>query len=202
MSQRALENERIKLLMGTTGSGKTYALRELLDKEDRAFCFDLMGDEKLESWGVVVASLEDAIHLAQKTEKFRIRLQFADTQRFDFLCKCCVKKPHGFEVFRDVCIAVDELALFCSAHWMPESLANAVRLGRHTNTRLIATTQRPPDIHPLIRSQAKEWWIYQMHLPGDVDWLKKIIGEELAQKTLTLSVGEKIIWTPRRGTKS
>lgn len=189
-----MSDERIRLLMGTTGSGKTYKMNELLQTEDRCFLWDLMGDPKFESWGVCCDSLEDAIHLAGKTEKFRIRLQFADVERFDYLCKCLVKKPHGLEVFRDVTMAVDELAIFTNPHWMPEGLSNLVRLGRHTGAKLLATTQRPPDINIFIRSQCKENYLFQMHEKADLDTFRNRLPDP--ERLVRLKVGEFILWNP------
>ena len=95
------ESERIRLLIGTTGTGKTYKMRELLNRENRCFLFDLMADPKFENWGVLVDNVEDAVRLAKKTDRFRVRMQFDEVERFDFLCKLHVKQPHGFQLFEN-----------------------------------------------------------------------------------------------------
>jgi hypothetical protein len=153
-----------------------------------------MADEKFETWGVLVDSLTDAIKLASKTPKFRIRMQFDEEERFDFLCKTLIKQPHGLEVFRDCCIAVDELAMFVSSQWMPDNLRNLIRLGRHTGAGLIATTQRPPDIHPFIRSQAKQQYLFQMHEPADLQVFAKRVPQ--VERLTQLRIGEYILWQP------
>src|SRR5438477_214086 len=114
------ERARIILLMGTTGSGKTYKMEELLRSSHRVFLFDLMGDRKFDNWGVLCEDCESAIHLARRTPKFRIRLQFAEPERFNFMCRLLVKRPMGLEAFQDTLIAVDELSMFCSPQWMPD----------------------------------------------------------------------------------
>lgn len=188
------EVARIILLMGTTGSGKTYKMRELLAKEDRVFLFNTMSDEKFEDWGVTCDTIQDAITLAQKTEKFRIKLEFTDEQRFDFLCRCMVKAPMGYAVFRNCVLAVDELALFTKPQYMPEGLRLLVRLGRHTGARLIATTQRPPDINIFIRSQCKENYLFQMHEKVDLDTFRGRVPD--VDKLVKLKIGEYILWNP------
>lgn len=188
------ELARIRLLMGTTGSGKTYMMRELLRKEDRVFLFDSMADPKFEDFGVVVDDMADAVHLAQKTEKFHIRFQFTDIERFDFICRTMVKRPHGYETFRDCTLAVDELALFTNPHWMPPGLSDLVRLGRHTGAKLLATTQRPPDINIFIRSQCKENYLFQMHEKADLDTFRGRLPDP--ERLVRLKIGEYILWNP------
>jgi hypothetical protein len=180
--------------MGTTGSGKTFRLQQMLEHEHRCFLFDLMADPKFQEWGVLVDSPKDALRLASRTENFHIRMQFDDVDAFDFICSLCVKQPHGLEVLNSSCVAVDELSLLCTPHWIPEHLANLIRLGRHTDAKFIATTQRPPDINQLVLSQAREWHLFQMHLPRDVDYLKKFVPD--IERVRSLPRGEAIVWTP------
>ena len=189
-----VESERVRLLIGTTGTGKTYKMRELLNRENRCFLFDLMADPKFEDWGVLVDNMEDAVKLAKKTERYRVRMQFDEVERFDFLCKLHVKQPHGLQVFENSTIAVDELAMFCSSAWLPDGLKNVIRLGRHTQSRFIATTQRPPDITPFIRSQAKEQYLFQMHEPIDLQCFAKRLPD--VNQLTTLKTGEYILWKP------
>lgn len=188
------ETARIRLLMGTTGSGKTWKMRELLSLESRCFLFDTMADPKFQDWGVLVDSVEDAIHLASKTPRFHIRMEFSDVERFDFLCRTMVKKPHGYELFNACTLAVDELALFTNPHWMPPGLNDLVRLGRHTGGKLIATTQRPPDINIFIRSQCKENYLFQMHEKADLDTFRNRLPD--VDRLSRLKIGEYILWNP------
>jgi len=194
------ERARIILLMGTTGSGKTYKMNELMKDVPRVFLFDLMADKHFENWGVLCEDCESAVHLARQTEKFHIRMQFAEPERFNFMCKLLVKRPMGHEAFPNTLIVVDEIAMFCSPQWMPESLSDLVRLGRHTNAQLIATTQRPPDIHPFIRSQAKEWYLFQMHEERDLDVFKRRVPN--VEQLINLQQGAFILWLPQQMKKS
>jgi len=188
------ELARIRLLMGTTGSGKTYKMRELLRSEDRCILFDTMADEKFEDWGVECFAIEDVITLAQKTPKFHIKVQFSDIERFDFLCRTMVKKPFGYGLFTNCTLAVDELAMFTNPHWMPHSLNDLIRLGRHTGARLLATTQRPADINIFIRSQCKENFLFQMHEKGDIDTFRGRL--ENPERLMDLKIGEYLQWNP------
>jgi hypothetical protein len=188
------EDARIRLLMGTTGSGKTWKMRELLRSETRVFLFDTMGDAKFEDFGVICDNVQDAVTLASKTPQFRIRLQFKDEERFDFICRLMVKRPHGHEAFPNCTLAVDELAMFTTPHYMPGGLEDLVRLGRHTNARLIATTQRPPDINIFIRSQCKENYLFQMHEKADLDTFRNRLPD--TERLVKLKIGEYILWNP------
>lgn len=169
-------------------------MKAMLENEHRCFLFDLMADPKFREWGVLVDTPRDALRLASRTENFHIRMQFSDVEAFDAMCSLCVRKPFGLEVLNSTCIAVDELSLLCNSHWIPEHLEQLIRLGRHTDARLIATTQRPPDINQLVLSQAREWHLFQMHLPRDVDYLKKFVPD--IERVRSLPRGEAILWTP------
>jgi hypothetical protein len=188
------EIARIRLLMGTTGSGKTYMMRELLRQEPRVFLFDMMSDPKFEDFGVWCENVSDAVALARKTEKFRIRLSFKDEDQFDFLCSLMVRKPEGLEAFKDCTLAIDELAIFTTPHYIPEGLENLVRFGRHTGAKLIATTQRPPDINIFIRSQCKENYLFQMHEKADLDTFRNRLPD--VEQLVRLKIGEHILWNP------
>jgi DNA helicase HerA-like ATPase len=188
------ELARIRLLMGTTGSGKTYKMRELLNEERRVFLFDTMADPKFEDYGILCDEVADGVALASKTPNFRVRFQFSDLERFDFVCRLLVKKPHGYEAFTNVCLAVDELALFTNPHWMPPGLNDLTRLGRHTGAKLLATTQRPPDINIFIRSQCKENYLFQMHEKADLDTFRNRLPEP--ERLVRLKIGEYMLWNP------
>lgn len=162
-------------------------MRELLYGESRCFLFDLMADPKLEEWGILCDTVKDAVHLAGKGGNFRIRMQFSQVERFDFICKFAME-------IGDCSIYVDELALFCSPHWMPDNMQNVIRLGRHQGVRFVATTQRPPDIHSLVLSQAKRWYLFQTHLPRDIQFLRQFVPD--IERVLNLPVGECIVWSP------
>jgi hypothetical protein len=191
-----MKDDRIRLYMGTTNSGKTYLFCQHLTAENRTFVFDTMADEKLAHYGVLCGSVTDVIELSTKkttSNNFHIRMQFDAPAQFAFVCKVAME-------LGECTIAVDELSLFCSSQWMPEELRKVIRLGRHRKVRFMATTQRPADIQSLILSQTKEAYIFQMHLPNDVDYLGKFIpGLERAQN---LKQGEYILWTPSTKTVS
>lgn len=193
------EDTRIRLYMGTTGSGKTYLLHQHLKGEKQVFVFDLMADRKFENYGVLVDTCKDAVVLARRCyeekKPFHIRMQTADVDHFNFFCRLLVKQPFGLDAFRNTLIVVDELAMFCSSNWMPEHLSNLVRLGRHTMGGLWATTQRPPDINPFIRSQAKEVYLFQMHEQADLDVFRKRI--ENVDRLIKQKQGEYILWNPQ-----
>jgi Cdc6-like AAA superfamily ATPase len=188
------EQTRIRLLLGTTGTGKTTLMEKLLKAEDRCIVFDMMAATQFEQWGVLCDTYEDALTLMARTPKFHIRLQLKDPDKFDRFCSLFVKKPHGLEKFHNVCVAVDEISRFCSSNWIPDKLDDIIRLGRHTNCRFIATSQRPTDVHINIRANSKEIYLFQMHEPADLDAFRKRVPNP--ERLIQLKVGEYILWNP------
>lgn len=188
-----MADDRIRLYMGTTGSGKTFLFCKHMKDEQpagRQFIFDTMADEKLERYGVLVSGAADAIALAAKSGSrgpFHIRLQVDDAGQFAMVCQAAMR-------LGNCCLWVDELSLFCSSAWIPEDFRKVIRLGRHRAVSVRATTQRPPDIQTLILSQTKEVYLFQMHLPNDIDYLNKFIPN--VERCKTLARGQYILWTP------
>ena len=149
----------------------------------------------METWGVMVNSIADAVHLACKSPRFRIRLHTTNVEAFNFVCDVAMQ-------LGNCTIAVDEIALYCSSHYMPEKLARLIRLGRKARpdlriggrTAFIGTTQRPSDIHNFILSQCKEWYIFQMHLPQHIAYLRGFVPQ--IEQAITLKQGEYLLWNP------
>lgn len=188
-----MADNRIRLYMGTTGSGKTYLFCKHMKEEQpggRQFIFDTMADEKLERYGVVCSGAADAVALAAKSGTagpFHIRLQVDDPGQFSIICQAAMR-------LGNCCLWIDELSLFCNSQWIPEDFRKVIRLGRHRAVSVRATTQRPPDIQTLILSQTKEVYLFQMHLPNDIDYLNKFIPN--VERCKTLTQGAYILWTP------
>lgn len=191
-----IRTARGRVYLGTTESGKTYLFCKHLDEEDKVIVFDPTGDEKLEKFGIHVATAKDLVALIRqptKTGKFRIRLTTDNPELFDFACRVAMEVG-------DLTLAIDEGSSYCNPSWMPKYFKDVVRLGRHAGptghgrVKYMITSQRMPDLNPLILSQAKGWYLFQMHLPRDIEYLKKFVPD--IEQCIDLKQGECLIWKP------
>ncbi len=189
------EAERVRMLFGSTGSGKTHLMRKFLESEWRCFLFDMTDDDKFNDWGVGVETCEDAVILASRTPKFRIKLHMDDVHQFDFMCKVA-------GLMGPCCMAVDEMSFFMSPQWAPEHLKTIIRLGRKRRPNLgingrvafVGTSQRPPDCHSLLMSQAKQWYVFQTHMPRDIQFFRQFIPNP--ERLVNQQRGEYLLWSP------
>lgn len=180
--------------VGSRGSGKTFLMNQELRLEPRVILFSLAGDFKFDDFGVICDTLEDAVTLATRTDKFRIRVEFKDERRVDALFNLGLKTPHGRGVLRDTVFAVDEFSFLCSSHHISDVMEGFIRLGRHSNNGLRYSCQRYVDITPICRSQANAIHLFNMHEPADLAMLSGIVNN--ANELPQLKVGEYITWQP------
>src|SRR3990167_6928295 len=112
---------RIQVLVGTTGSGKTYRAVEIIKPLPRLFILNPTGadEPKLEALGVYCERKQDMVTLAHRTEKFCLRSHDVDEEDFEFVCELA----HSVG---DCTIMIDELALFCSPNYLPTKFGEAV----------------------------------------------------------------------------
>jgi hypothetical protein len=79
-----------------------------------------------------------------------------------------------------LCFCVEEIDSFISKNpaGLDYSFLNIVQRGRHKNIELIAITQRPFAIPPILRSQTKVFYSFCQIEARDIDWYKNIYGDQ------------------------
>lgn len=89
---------------------------------------------------------------------------------------------------------IEEVEFYASAHKISLMLQRLVSLGRHRGIGLVITTRRIADVHKLICSQAKNWFIFHSFLPNELDYMEQFIGETV-YKAVSLEPYHFIYWT-------
>lgn len=165
-------------------------MKELMSKgPPRQLLLDTTGDEKFKSWGVEVHSFEEMTDYAYRTDNFRIRWTRPPRSPLTIDAVSWLAMARGEEA-GDTLIAVDEIQFYVSKQWntIPQSFQDACLVGRHTNTLLIATSQRPALIHNDFLSQAQRYYVFKLVLADDIQSLKHIIPD--IAKVTRLEVGK------------
>ena len=156
------------LIFGTLGSGKTSIAYHLTEPPlTRLVVVDTVREDRYNSAGVVVY---DPVHLAElmEGERFRVvfRPQDKEAVRWAFLL--------GYEK-QNCTLLVEEISQYATAGQMCEGMEDVIRFGRHQNCRIVATTQRPADVHKLLVSQS-EIYLGKLFETNDARYLRGLSG--------------------------
>jgi len=81
----------------------------------------------------------------------------------------------------NIIVLIEEIDMICSSSLIGPEFKKLVSLGRHQNIGLILTARRIADVHKLPPSQAHHFFLFRMHLPNDVAYLRKFIGDDADQ---------------------
>lgn len=89
----------------------------------------------------------------------------------------------------------EEIDTFLShnAEALPEYFLHLVQRGRHRDIEMIGITQRPYAIPPILRSQAKEVYVFRQYEQRDVEFFRPILRERTDEIT-TLKDFEFLHW--------
>lgn len=139
--------ERITLILGIQGTGKTTLAKELTAKEKRLVIFDHQNLEY--RTGLIFETLESwtSYHETYRPTQFRHILRFTDDDEVSAALAFVWSS-------RNVCLLCEEVDTLCNPNWIDESLKQIVSYGRHRNISLVAVSRRLPDVSRLLSSQA------------------------------------------------
>lgn len=142
---------RVVAIMGSTGSGKTSYLRQVLakrkrrrtviwsPKEDIDNYADMYGGQVVTTAGEALAALKAAgrgpIHVVFKPRLVRA----VDEAQFDAVCKMAM-------LARDVTFIVDELHTVTRPSWAPDGWRKLVMMGRGYGAEVFGLSQRPASV--------------------------------------------------------
>ena len=142
---------RVVAIMGSTGSGKTSYLRQVLakrkrrrtviwsPKEDIDNYADMYGGQVVTTAGEALAALKAAgrgpVHVVFKPRLVRA----VDEAQFDAVCKMAM-------LARDVTFIVDELHTVTRPSWAPDGWRKLVMMGRGYGAEVFGLSQRPASV--------------------------------------------------------
>ncbi len=147
----------VSMVIGQRGTGKSVLADDLLGQYDneghKTFCYDTVRDHPNFKREVPSdVSLED----------------------FDFWAEKIYKEGNMVAL-------VEEIDMICTSSMIGPWFKKLVSLGRHENIGLILTARRIADVHKLPPSQAHHFFIFRCHLPNDITYLRKFIGDDVDQ---------------------
>lgn len=175
------------LVFGKTGSGKTEWTKHFLANRQRVIIAD--ADQKGYP-AVHFNSLDDLINYAKEQTRPRgfFRISYTPYE-------------HEFPLFLDLARIISPVHLVLEeADRLPDpsecfEYQEIIVRGRHTSTSLVAVSLYPALMPKMLRSQASRIIAFRQHEPADIDWLRRVMGDD-AQRLSNLGDHEFFDWTP------
>ncbi len=184
-----MAEKKIILVFGKRGSGKSYLVKKLVQKEQRLLINDTMSEY---SQGVIFE--------AEDLDRFLIFWGEHYRRPYRLIYRP-LKPKEEIEQLAELVYAIgnitfvcEEIDLACTPYEISDSLAYVIQRGRHKNITLIGITQRPYGIHRLLTSQAKEIYIFSTNEPRDREYLRTLLGQEIEAKLDSLKQYQYVKW--------
>lgn len=151
----------IEALVGKRGRGKTSLAAEIMvsGQYDQIFIYDYLGE-----------FLEFAV------EGY---ITVANTGFLDFLVHVWQNSHAGIETL----LVLDEIANYGKDN---PQIDHIMRLGRHKQIQVLATSQRFYTFPVIYRSQTDIFHIFQITEKRDIDYLKGVVDDRTLQRIISL----------------
>lgn len=193
-----MKTREVILVTGKTGSGKSTLFRKMILKEKRFIILDTLSEYKelsppfpalfIDDLALLYDCLADYHHspfrIVFDPEDPEAVLKLASGQEISVFEEACKLVYTHLE---NVTLGVEEIASLVSPGFAPEYLRKIIRFGRHSSISLFATTQRPPEIPPVIRSQLTKLISFAQHEPNDLKYIAQAATQDFASRLKGLS---------------
>jgi hypothetical protein len=185
-------------VLGKRGSGKTTLSRKLQSAFPRLVIFDRLheyqGQNSENFWTVHTFDEYCAAILASVGKKrFTILYQFdleQDSHAEEFNQALRILYYRG-----SACAVIEEVHNFATAHYLPKWFKEILLTGRHQNLALIATSQRPAELHKTLLSQCHHIFCGSLHEKNDINYLSSVLGDA-ADSVSSLKIGRFLHYRP------
>jgi hypothetical protein len=181
-------------IVGRKGSGKSTALREVVNSQSRVVIFDAMAEHRSPN---VFYDPDDCLDFLERNRKrplfhCALRPRADEEDALNGLAE---------EVFRIgyICFAVEEVPWFSTASSQPEGLDKLARMGRHRQVDLVWTAQRMTEVSRRLTSATDVFVLFSMTEPRDLNALAERCGPEVAGKVQDLGLHGRLVYDVLKG---
>jgi hypothetical protein len=181
--------------VGLRGSGKSRALREIIECRPRLVVVDVMGEHR---FGQIVSDLGDAFEIldaVQGRKKFALTIQPERGDLADVVDQVC---DYVFEI-GDLTLALEEIPHYATASSMPEGLDALARMGRHRQIDLIYTGQRFAELPRRLTATTDFFVLFGQREPSDLSALADRVGRDVAERVEDLPLHGRVLYDVMMG---
>lgn len=165
--------EKMALILGSVGMGKSTLARSLTADQDRLICIDPRaehhGDVVADSFDSFLQAFQNGFDRGTIVCRHMEDAAVYHDQLFDFLRSCA-----GWHVF------IDEADEYCSPNSFPKPFRDLVNYRRHDHVNLTIVARRAAMIHRDLSALASSVYLFHAHEPNDLDYIKKACGSAYA----------------------
>ena len=158
--------ERITIIYGMTGTGKTTMAKKIVDETDRVIIIDPLE----EYTGLLFYTFEDLHYylVSVNPKEFRCICRFSQDHDIDYIFKLA-------ELIQNVLIVVEEAEIYISRQAQQNnSFLHVVRYGRHYNVALLCIARRVAELNINVRSMTKRIISFKQIEPKDLIYMKNL----------------------------
>lgn len=180
----------ISVTLGRKGSGKShYVRRRWCDHEPRLVTLDYTGEgpehdpSALVVYDVGQAADTFAKLLRSRVTQFHVvaQMQEADvSELYGVLVPTDQRRRGVARSFGGMAVTCDELSLVAPLHGTPDTVRNALMIGRHHALSQHYATQRPQNVSGMVKGQADVIASFRMHEVHERKWIADTIGAAAA----------------------
>lgn len=158
---------------GTTGSGKSYFAKKLMEKFDRYFIFDTHGTFKID--GVSVSTPKNLIQKLKGFDRIRYTPDF-DYRTKDFY-NYVIKKLVIDKAGKKRIIYIDEIFHLGFGISFPDWISRGISTARQRQTSFWIASQRPSNIPMAVLTEATKIYCFYLSYEEDINKLSLFVRD-------------------------
>lgn len=174
----------VTTVLGFRGCGKTYLSRKIQSLYPRVIVIDVTGEY---SDGIECHDFEEfSKAILESTDKENFRIIFhshmdAGPEEKDVIDHCIrlamLRSSAPEAKFNNLLLVLEEVQNYSNSHSIPHYLRYSYLTGRHHGMAILATSQRPAEVHKTILSQSHNLFVGNVQEQNDIKYLASRLGD-------------------------
>lgn len=174
-----MEQRTITTILGKTGQGKTLWTKSQLKQLQRKIIIDSQDEYEAQESFEDIFTFGDRLIDSLLGGPLDLNYKIQNFDDFDKICNLV-------KYCKNITLIIEEASIFLNSNSLPRDLENMILFGRRKEQSIFAISQRPALISRTLTSQTNRFILFNMTEPRDLEYLKSIIGSEIADEIRTL----------------